>query len=263
MKIGPVDIRNHSFSRTKMRGVDEDEVRAYLDLVADRLEESVLEADDLRARIDRLEKDLDEYRQMDKSLRDALLSAERLADGRLDQADREARIILKNAEVESEKAIAAARMEAGRIRGTLDDLRRQRLTYVERFRALLRSQMKILEASVESFDPELNEVERALDDIETATAKEAPVGAPADPAPTAPPAAPEPPAATAAESAGDDGADEPAPEPEAPGWRPVERAEAPPPPPPAERPTDASRYLGEEGLFSSVQGDEESHPEGR
>ena len=60
MKIGPVDIRNHTFSRTKMRGVDEGEVRAYLDLVADRLEETVLEADDLRARIDRLERELSE-----------------------------------------------------------------------------------------------------------------------------------------------------------------------------------------------------------
>ena len=166
MKIGPVDIRNHVFSRRKMRGVDEAEVAAYLDLVADRLEEAVLESDDLRARIDQLERDLEEYRKLDRTLRDSLLSAERLADGRLEQTEREARIIVKNAEVEAEKVIATAQAEAASIRGTLDDLRRQRLTYVERFRALLRSQMKILEASVESFDPELDDVERTLDRIE-------------------------------------------------------------------------------------------------
>ena len=46
------------------------------------------------------------------------------------------------------------RDEQNRITLQLDDLRRQRVTYVERFRALLRSQAKILEASVETLDPE-------------------------------------------------------------------------------------------------------------
>ena len=36
MKIGPVDIRNHTFP-FKMRGLDEGQVRAFLDLVADCL----------------------------------------------------------------------------------------------------------------------------------------------------------------------------------------------------------------------------------
>ena len=34
MKLGPVDIRNHVFAKRGMRGLDEGEVRAYLDLVA-------------------------------------------------------------------------------------------------------------------------------------------------------------------------------------------------------------------------------------
>lgn len=165
MKIGPVDIRNHVFSRKKMRGFDEAEVTAFLELVADALEESIVEQEELHTKIARLETELAEYRDLDRTLRDSLLSAERLSDGRLEQAERESRIILKNAEVEGEKLIARARAEAETLRGSLDDLRAQRLTYVERFRALLRSQSRILEASVESFSPELAEVERALDRI--------------------------------------------------------------------------------------------------
>jgi len=226
MKIGPVDIRNHSFSRRKMRGVDEAEVTAYLELVADRLEEAVLEAEDLRGRIDRLEKELEEYRQLDRTLRDSLLSAERLADGRLEQVEREARIIVKNAEVEAEKVAGAALAQAASIRGTLDDLRRQRLTYVERFRALLRSQMKILEASVESFDPELDEVERTLDHIDDGTPSAAAPGASAPHAPSAPPPGPSAP------------------------------PHAPAPPSPTRAPSGASQssaaYVGEEGLFGAV-----------
>lgn len=267
MKIGPVDIRNHTFSRQKMRGVDEGEVRAYLDLVADRLEEAILESDDLRTRIDRIERELGEYRQMDKSLRDALLSAERLSDGRLDQADREARIVLKNAEVEGEKIIGTARLEAGRIRGTLDDLRRQRITYVERFRALLRSQMKILEASIESFDPELDEVERTLDGIDDVTLPEPRRGS-AAPAPSSQPTPAAGPAPSSAAGSGSaPGSSSGA---AIPGWRPPDRAEprsdapAPPSSGPASSPesSDPSRYLGEEGLFSAARADDESRPEG-
>jgi len=154
MKIGPVDIRTHGFAKRGMRGLDEAEVRAYLELVADRLEESVLEAEELRSRIDRLERQVEEYRQLEQSLRDSLLSAGRMADDRLAQAEKEAQIVIKDAEVEGEKLLLRSREEAGRLRAAVDDLRRQRTTYVERFRALLRSQMKILEASVAGFDPE-------------------------------------------------------------------------------------------------------------
>jgi cell division initiation protein len=174
MKIGPVDIRNHSFSR-KLNGVDEAEVRAFLDLVADRLEESIMEADDLRGRIDRLELRVDEYSKLERALRDSLISAERVVEDRRHAAEREARIRIKNAEVDAEKIVLNARGELGRLRAEIDDLRRQKVTYVERFRALLRSQVKILEASIEEFDPDnaSPEVRNVLDEVERAEQKSA------------------------------------------------------------------------------------------
>jgi cell division initiation protein len=243
MKIGPVDIRNHAFSRKKMRGYDEAEVVAFLELVADRLEEVLVEAEDLRGVIHRLETELGNYRDLDRTLRDSLLSAERLSDGRLDQAEREARIILKNAEVEGEKKIAAARAEADVIRSSLDDLRAQRLTYVERFRALLRSQMKILEASIQSYAPDLADVEETLDRMEAAFASQSRRSAPSAPTPPAAPIAPiapvSPPVAPASPPVAG-----PGPLPglaPTPGFGPDAPLSRTPPPP---------SYLGEEGLFS-------------
>ena len=162
MKIGPVDIRNHTFSKRGMRGIEESEVTAYLDLVADRLEEEILETEELKAQIDRLEARLAEYGGLEKTLRDSLVAGERLAEERLDQADRESKIRMQQAEVEAEKIVGGARGEVARLRAAMDDLRRQRITYAERFRALLRSQFKILEASLESYDPESSEVEHVL-----------------------------------------------------------------------------------------------------
>jgi len=170
MKIGPVDIRNHTFTK-KMRGVDESEVRDFLDLAADRLEECILEMEDLRSKLDRMEAEVKEYRTLERKMRDSLLSAEQLVDDRVAQAEKEAQIIIKNAEVQGEKLLLGSRTEAGRLQAEIDDLRRQKVTYIERFRALLRSQVKILEASLESFDP----------DVDPATIR--PVGSVAPPRP--------------------------------------------------------------------------------
>lgn len=154
MKIEPVDIRNHGFVKRGMRGLDEAEVRAYLELVADRLQECILEAEDLRTKIDQLERSVVDYRGLEQNLRDSLLSAGRLSDDRLAQAEKEAQILIKEAEIQADKILLRSREEAGRLQAAIDDLRRQRTTYLERFRALLRSQIKILEASVTTFDPE-------------------------------------------------------------------------------------------------------------
>jgi cell division initiation protein len=153
MKIGPVDIRNQTFKK-KMSGVDDEEVQTFLDLVADRLEEEILSSEELRGKIDRLQIRLEEYESLERSLRNSLVSAEQLASERVGSAEKEARIIIKNAEVDAEKIVLAARGELSRLRAELDDLRRQKITYVERFRALLRSQAKILEASIQTFDPD-------------------------------------------------------------------------------------------------------------
>ncbi|MFN8176755.1 MAG: DivIVA domain-containing protein [bacterium] len=218
MKIGPVDIRNHAFVKRAMRGLDEGEVRAYLDLVADGLQEAILEAEELRSRIDRLEREIVEYRGLEQSMRESLLSASKITDDRLAQAEKEAQILIKDAEVQGDKILLRSREEAGRLRAAIDDLRRQRTTYVERFRALLRSQMKILEASVAGFDPEAAEV---------AEAREAPPLPPAHaPAPVAPPPMPQP------------------------SWTaPSPASHLPPPVPPSDPPLS---YLGESGLFSAT-----------
>ena len=244
MKIGPVDIRNHMFAKRAMRGLDEGEVRAYLDLVADCLEESVLEVEDFKTRIDQLEARLADYGTLERTLRDSLVAGERVSEERLLHADREARIVIKNAEVDAEKIVGGARQEVARLRAAMDDLRRQRITYAERFRALLRSQFKILEASLESYDPDGTEVDRVLDEIDRGLKLSGPLAGQSDSS-----------VPGSEESSG-------APE----GFH------APPPPlPSVERPPSIDRppsgdaplssYLGEEGLFSPTGADDEHRSE--
>ncbi|MEZ5066922.1 MAG: DivIVA domain-containing protein [bacterium] len=224
MKIGPVDIRNHSFARRAMRGLDEAEVRAYLDLVADSLQEAILENEEMKNQLDRLDARIGEYGNLERTLRDSLVAGEKVADERLRQAEREAQIVIKGAEVEAEKIVGGARQEVARLRAAIDDLRRQRITYAERFRALLRSQFKILEASLESYDPDGSDVDRVLDEIDRSLSS------------THEPVSPFHRASSPAHPAGAS-----------------DSGEMPRPP--------VNSYLGEEGLFTAAGSEDESRSE--
>ncbi len=229
MKIGPVDIRNHTFP-VKMRGLDEGQVRAFLDLIADRLEELLEENRNAEDSVAALRAQLEEYRGLEKSLRDSLLSAERVTEERLAHAEREARLIVKNAEVHVDRMLADANERIAGARAELEDLRRQRVSYVERFRALLRSQSRILEASMDDFGEGAQTAGEVLETIRKASRQ----GTPSQPLlPKAhSPADLGVAAGESARPAGERAANlEPAAEP-------------------------ANRYLGEEGLFSRQSGTE-------
>jgi cell division initiation protein len=97
MKVTPLDLRQAQF-RTKMRGFDPDEVLKFLGETAEELEQAVKEIDRLRQDAARTETTLAEYRERENSLRNTLLTAQRLADQIKENAEQEARTILHEAE---------------------------------------------------------------------------------------------------------------------------------------------------------------------
>ena len=76
-KISPLDIRNQTF-RTVFRGADNEEVHVFLDLVATEYESLLQEHAQLTERLRHCEDRLGEYRNLDQSLRDGVVTAEKL-----------------------------------------------------------------------------------------------------------------------------------------------------------------------------------------
>src|ERR1044072_9959922 len=78
MRISPMDMRQQRF-RSAMRGYDRTEVVAFLTEAADDYEHALREIDRLRGDLMRMEALLAEHRQRENTLRDTLLTAERLS----------------------------------------------------------------------------------------------------------------------------------------------------------------------------------------
>jgi len=150
VRLTPLDIRGQQFRRV-MRGADPEEVDAFLATVAAEFESLLAEVQELRVRSADLAEKLDEYKSMEKALRDTLLTAEKVMGEAKEGAQREAGLILREAEVAAQRA--KARIEQGVIdlQRELESLRRVKDAYLTRVRWLLRSHLEMLDGSAQEF----------------------------------------------------------------------------------------------------------------
>ncbi|UCE01296.1 MAG: DivIVA domain-containing protein [Candidatus Latescibacterota bacterium] len=150
MRLTPLDIREQQFRRV-MRGMDPEEVSAFLASVAGEFESLLAENKELRQRHVDLEEKLTEYRNMEKALRDTLLTAERVMTESKESAQREARLIVREAELAAQRATARISQDVARIRRDLEELRRTKDAYLGRLRWLVRSHAEMIDGHAQEF----------------------------------------------------------------------------------------------------------------
>jgi DivIVA domain-containing protein len=136
--LTPLDVRKKKGDfRRGMRGYDADAVDLFLDQVADRLEELVRENVGLRERSTQLAQAIETFRERERAMNEALISAQQLREDTRAQAEREAELTLREARAEAERIIDETRRQ---LTGAEEDLRRvqsQRRNYLRSFRSLL------------------------------------------------------------------------------------------------------------------------------
>jgi cell division initiation protein len=163
MRITPLDIRKQEF-RKGMRGLDPEEVYAFLSTVADEYESILNDNKALRERLLELDDKVQEYRTMEKTLRDTLLTAERVNAEAKDNARREANIIIKEAQIEAEKALGDIKTEAVRLHQQVQQLRSQRDAYLARMKVVAESHLSTIESALADFERDDDTVDVELAD---------------------------------------------------------------------------------------------------
>lgn len=140
--LTPLEVRKKKgdFKRA-MRGYDPQLVDDFLDLVADRLEELARENQALREQSGGLEQRVTEYREREKALTEALVSAQELREEARAQAVREAELRMREAEADAERIRSEAYQERERQEDAIRRLRARRVQLLESFRAFLEREM--------------------------------------------------------------------------------------------------------------------------
>ena len=114
------EIRNITFSKS-MGGYKTSEVDDFIDICADTVETLVAEKADLQKKMELLANKVLEYRNDEDSIRTALLSAQRMGDTVLREANHKATLILEDAQIKAEKIEEVAREQ---IQDQMEELER-------------------------------------------------------------------------------------------------------------------------------------------
>ena len=144
MKVTPLDLRQQRF-QTVMRGYDRGEVQGFLLEVADDYENALRENDKLRQEVAKLDAVLSEHRGQERNLRNTLLSAQKMADEVKEQADKQAAIIIKEAEGRADLLLQKGQMRLDEVQREIDGLRMKRREVENDIEALVRTLNTTLE----------------------------------------------------------------------------------------------------------------------
>jgi cell division initiation protein len=125
MNVSPLDLRQQRF-HTRFRGYDKIEVSSFLAAVAEDYEQALRETDRLRQDLANMEAVLAEHREHEKSLRNTLLTAQRLSDDIKAAAEKDADRVVREAAVRSQLLMEKAESRLEDVQREIDGLKLKR-----------------------------------------------------------------------------------------------------------------------------------------
>lgn len=184
MAIKPIDIRRKEFNNS-FRGYDQNGVDDFLDTVADEFERTYTDNVRMRDEIQSLRERLQQFEDLEGSIRSALVHAEQAADDLRKSANREAETLRESAKREAELTVKEAQNRAHqmladsssrveRVQDSYEALREAKQTFAADFRHLLQSYLAVMDnadvATAKEIEASLRE---RLDTESVAVAREA------------------------------------------------------------------------------------------
>jgi cell division initiation protein len=144
MRITPLEIQNHQFSR-RISGVDSEEVSTFLKMVADDCQGLVRENEQLKDSVRQLEKRNDELASGEKILRDTLVSAQAIAEKLRGTAVAESDVLLSTAEIRAEKILDASHRRAATLSEEIRELRGMRTRVASSLRSTIATHLSLID----------------------------------------------------------------------------------------------------------------------
>ena len=184
MAIKPIDVRRKEF-KNSLRGYDANQVDDFLDSVADEFERTYSENSRMREEISGLRERLQQFTDLEGSIRAALVHAEQAASDLRESANREAETLREGARREAELTINEAKSRSHqmladsssrveRVQESYEALREAKQSFAADFRLLLKSYLDVMDnADIQSARDIESSLRDRLDTESVAVAREA------------------------------------------------------------------------------------------
>lgn len=139
MKITPIDIQQQQFKVKTFRGLDPEDVDAFLQAVAGEMENLIRENNQNKEQISRQNSQMLDLAEKERELRETLLAAHRVIEDMKSNARKEAELIVSDAELKGERIVADAERQLGELKSRIEDVRREKIQFEMGFKSLLAS----------------------------------------------------------------------------------------------------------------------------
>lgn len=151
--LTPLEVRKKKadFRRT-MRGYDPQSVDDFLDLVADRLEQLVRENAALQDRMGSVETQVGDYRERERALTEALVTAQEMREQMRQQMEREVELKRREAEADAEGIRSAAAQMREKEEENIRRLRARQTQFMQSYKAFLErelSELRVLDNTLQ------------------------------------------------------------------------------------------------------------------
>jgi len=143
LKLTPLDIYNKEFSKSTF-GYNTTQVDEFMDDIGVAYERLLKDLNKLQDENNLLKEKLDEYNDMEERLQQTLNSMQNNISDRIENADKEASIIVREARMKAEQIKENAKEQVVEEKRKVEQLREQKNFFKIRFQTLLESHLEML-----------------------------------------------------------------------------------------------------------------------
>ncbi len=144
MRLTPMDIKNKEFKRA-MRGYNPDEVDEFLDEICEEYETVFKENSLLKEKISALNEKLDHYAKIETTIQNTLLLAQNASEQAKLSAQKEAELLLKNANDSAQKIMDKAQDDVVAINDEYDKVKQEFVKFRAKYRSFMNAQLETFE----------------------------------------------------------------------------------------------------------------------
>ena len=152
MRMTATDIRQQQFAVRLFRGFDPQEVDAFLEEMADEVEELARENALLKEQLVQLEEKSKGIEGREKTLQETLMTTQKIAEEFKENSRREAELILREAHLRGEKVMQDTREEHAKLTAEIGGLRRLRRQLGEEIMNTLATHKRLAEQAMAEGD---------------------------------------------------------------------------------------------------------------
>lgn len=146
--LTPLDIQNKQFSKS-IRGYNEVEVEEYMVMIVKSMEELINVNIETTQRIKALEKELHKYTQMEDTMSEAIVLAQKTSEDLMKTTEEKTKYMIERAELDARKIIDDANNEVIEVNRRYEEAKRDYKAFQTKFKIFLESQLQVIQDSIE------------------------------------------------------------------------------------------------------------------